>query len=305
MKRILYYLCFGCFFFIGFKSINAQTTLDLKNPVISFEKIPNFGLQGFTVVKNYLFIILEGKDDTESIIKVYDLNNFKEVMNYKFGSLGHANDVTYNSKSNKIYVIGSSGSKYVYCFDADNFKYLDKFQIELPVRSITYIDDKDIYAVRTISSGFLLDNEFNLINKFPFIVGMNINTDIGKQGWAYYNDLLYYSTWSWIRRGGDGVNIIYVYGLDGKLKDSFHTDNKIGELENIAFHNNKMILGFNGYDKNIKFYISDIPDVSLENNDDVNKSEKEENINKHNFERFYIICGFIIISAVIRFFYKG
>ena len=45
-------------------------------------------------------MILEGYDDTKSIIKVYDLRTNNEIISYDFPSLGHANDVTYNKNNN-------------------------------------------------------------------------------------------------------------------------------------------------------------------------------------------------------------
>ena len=259
MKKHLFKIFFILLMYFSFNIVYAEKTLVLDNPVISFRNIDKYGLQGFTTVDNYLFMILEGYDDTKAIIKVYDLDTFKEVKSYEYGSLGHSNDVTYNRKNNKIYVIASSGSNIVYTFNGDSFLYEDEFDIGLPVRSITYVEDEDIYAVRTVSVGFKYDSKFNLISKVPFVIGLNFSADLGRQGWAYYNNYIYYANWSWIRLGGDGANIIYVYDLNGRRKNTLYTENNIGELEDIAFYNNKMVLGFNGYDKNIKFYMVDIP----------------------------------------------
>ena len=65
--------------------------------------------------------------------------------------------------------------------------YEDQFEIGLPIRSITYVEDDDIYAVRTVSVGFKYDSKFNLISKVPFVIGLNFSADLGRQGWAYYN----------------------------------------------------------------------------------------------------------------------
>lgn len=293
MKKVFFKtLLFLLFFTIN--TVYAEKTLVLDNPVISFKKIDNYVLQGFTTVDNYLFMILEGYDDTKAIIKVYDLDTFKEVKSYEYGSLGHSNDVTYNRKNNKIYVIASSGSDVVYTFNGDSFLYEDQFEIGLPIRSITYVEDDDIYAVRTVSVGFKYDSKFNLISKVPFVIGLNFSADLGRQGWAYYNKYIYYANWSWVRLGGDGANIIYVYDLSGRRKDTLYTENNIGELEDVAFYNNKMVLGFNGYDKNIKFYMIDIPDTE----DKILDNTKNE-VNVDKVDSFNCIWIFLLFFSIL------
>ena len=227
MKKVLLYI----FIFISTLFFNiwvyADTTLELKEPVIVFDKIAHYGLQGYTVAKDKLFVVLEGYDDTKSIIKVFDLNTYKEILSYEYGSLGHANDVTYNSKNNKIYVIASSGSDKVFIFNGDTFKYEDTIRIGLPVRSITYIEDYDRYAVRLIGTGYLYKNDFTLVSKFPFIVGMNLSSEVGRQGWTYYKGLIYYANWSWVSQGGTGTNALFIYDLDGNKYTSIYTDESI------------------------------------------------------------------------------
>lgn len=302
MKKVFFKTLLILLFFT-INTVYAEKTLVLDNPVISFKKIDNYVLQGFTTVDNYLFMILEGYDDTKAIIKVYDLDTFKEVKSYEYGSLGHSNDVTYNRKNNKIYVIASSGSDVVYTFNGDSFLYEDQFEIGLPIRSITYVDEDDIYAVRTVSVGFKYDSKFNLISKVPFVIGLNFSADLGRQGWAYYNKYIYYANWSWVRLGGDGANIIYVYDLSGRRKDTLYTENNIGELEDVAFYNNKMVLGFNGYDKNIKFYMIDIPDTEDKILDNTKNEVNVDKVDSCNYIWIFLLffsilsIGFIFIIS--------
>lgn len=297
MKKLLFYIFIfiTCFLFNTY--VYASKVLDLGNPVIEFKKVAYHGLQGYTVVKDKLFVILIGHEDTTSIIKVFDLNSYEEILSYNFGSLGHANDVAYNSKTNKIYVIAGGGSDQVFIFNGDTFKYEETINIGLPARSITYIDDKDIYAVRLVSSGYIYNSDFILKNKFPFIIGMNIGSDVGRQGWTYYNGLIYYANWSWVSQGGNGSNAIFVYDLSGNKYSTIYTDDTIGEIEGVDFYNNKMILGFNGYDSKTKFYVIDIPNVEMI----VEEKEVKEEVKivkKKNYEA-YIILGITSILVVI------
>lgn len=301
MKNILIYISIfiSCLFFNNV--VYADEQIILNNPVIEFDKIPNFGLQGYAVVKDKLFMVLEGYDDTKSIIKVYDLNSYKELLSYDYGRLGHANDVTYNNNNNKLYVIAGGGSDEVFIFNGDTFKYEETISIGLPVRSITYINDYDRYAVRMVSTGYVYENDFTLTSKFPFVIGMNLGSEVGRQGWTYYNGLIYYANWSWKSKGGNGTNAIFVYNLSGNKYSSIYTDDSIGEIEGVDFYNNKMILGFNGYDKKIKFYVTDIPKVEKLVEEEV-KTEEPKIVKKKKYELYIIISVFSLAIVIIIIF---
>lgn len=297
MKKVIFYIII--LFMLFFSTVKAEETLNLDKKIIEFPSVENYSLQGFTVVKDNLFMVLNGYDDKVSKIIVYDLKNYNKIKEYDFGSLGHANDVTYNSKNNIIYVLAGGGSNEVYLFNGTDFLYIDKLNLELPARSITYIEDSDMYAIRTVATGFKLDNELKLKSKVPFIFGMNIKSEVGRQGWSYYNGYIYYSNWSWIRLGGDGSNIIFIYDLNGSFVDTLYTKNDIGEIEDIAFYNDTMILGFNGYNDKIMFYELNVPEIFKEEsyiNDNMDESyEIETDINY----QMYYLSGLVIIVLVI------
>ncbi len=302
MKRYIYFIIF--LIVILLKNVYAEMILDLQEPIIEFPSIENYSLQGFTTTDKYLFMVLNGFDDTKSMIKVYDLNTFKQIKSYEYASLGHANDVTYNINNKMIYVLAGGGSKLLFEFDSNDFKYVRTIELELPGRSITYIDDSDSYAIRTVSTGFRLNKEFELYNKMPFIVGMNIRKDLGRQGWTYYKKNIYYSNWSWIRLGGDGSNVIFVYSMDGENIETYYTEKNIGEIEDIAFFNNKMILGFNGYDDKIKFYMIDVPEITNSNKEfiDINNNDNINNVKNYKFNYMYVILSLAGIILVIFIF---
>lgn len=305
MKKFLIFIFILLIYFFTDKYTYADSQIILSEPIIQFNEIKNYTLQGYSVVKDKLFMVLEGYDDTKSIIKVYDLNTYKEVISYNYKSLGHANDVTYNKKTNKIYILASSGSNTIFTFNGDTFDYEDRFEISLPARSITYLDDYNMYAIRTVTSGFIYNKDFILENKLPFVIGMNFSSDLGRQGWSYYNKLIYYANWSWVRLGGDGVNIIYVYDLEGKKIDNLYTADNIGEIEGVSFYNNKMILGFNGYDNTIKFYMTDIPIIEIPTEEKIIQ-EDVKIIKKKNYNLyiFIIIVSLIVITILVIIFVK-
>ena len=302
MRKCLYLLWVLLIISFMICTCNAEEVLELNEAIIEFKCEDNYGLQGFTATDKNLFIVLTGYEDTKSIIKVYNLETLKEVKVIKGESVGHANDVTYNKSNNKIYVLVSGGSDKILTFKGDSFEYDGSFNIGLPARSIAYIDDYDMYAVRTVSVGYMLDNNFELLSKSPFIVGMNLSLDLAKQGWTYYKENIYYSNWSWIRYGGDGSNIIYVYDLYGHLKDTLYTEVDIGELEDVAFYNNKMILGFDGYDGNIKFYMIDAP--IIEEKEIVSTEEANSNESNNSYIYYLVIIIIIISLLLVGFLYK-
>ena len=305
MKKFFIFIFILLIYFFTNRYTYADSNIILNKPIIQFDEIKNYTLQGYGVVKDKLFMVLEGYDDTKSIIKVYDLNTYKEIISYNYKSLGHANDVTYNKKTNKIYILASSGSNTIFTFNGDTFEYEDRFNISLPARSITYLDDYNMYAIRTVTSGFLYNKDFKLDNKLPFVMGMNFSTELGRQGWSYYNKLIYYANWSWVRLGGDGANIIYVYNLKGKKLTNLYTAKDIGELEGISFYNNKMVLGFNGYDGTIKFYMTDIPVVEIPQEEKIIQEDvitiKKKN---YNLYIFLVIASFTIVVIIVIAFIK-
>ena len=71
------------------------------------------------------------------------------------------------------------------------------------------------------------------------------------------------------------------------------------------FYNNKMLLGFNGYDDNINFYLTDIPKVEIPKEEEVVEAPivKKKNYN------IYIFIGigrglFVLVIIFIIFRHK-
>ena len=290
-------------FFSLLSIVFADQTISLNNKIISFDQIKNYNLQSFTIVDDNLVVILVNYDNDAGIIKLFSLKTMKEIKSVKTDKLGHANGVTYNNKTKQIYILNGSGDDTIYVYDSETLEKVKEIKVSLPIRSITYVDDLDIYLVRTFITGYKLDKDFNLINKVPFISNLNPNYDIARQDWTYYNNYLYYVTWSWKRLGGDGVNIIYVYNMKGKLIETLYTEDNIGEIEDIAFYNNKMVLGFNGYDNKVNFYLEDIIDIK-EQIDEIKETKKVKEKKNYNIYMITIVILVIISFIIFRRFKK-
>jgi len=294
MKKIYYLLFLFSFLLI---KVNALE-IDLKNPFIKFPKEGEYVLQGFTTVEDKLFTIFINPMEDKPIIKIFKIDDGSLVKSFSIQALGHANDVTYNNNEKKIYVVNGNGEKIVHVLDGETYKYLETKTINLPIRSMTYVSDRDLYAVRTVSVGYFLDNKFVATSNLPFIVGMNFRQDVARQGWAYNDGMLYYSTWSWIRFGGNGTNTIYVYTVDGDTVGRITTKAGIGELENVSFYEDQMILGINTYDDFIEFYKIKKPVIEPEER---LENTIEEEPKKESFNYLPIIIGVSLVVVIACF----
>ncbi len=286
MKKILFLF----FMILGINIVLAQD-FELENKIISIPEIKGFYMQGFTTVDDKILAIFITDDEKESIFKVFDINTRKEIFSKTRGNVGHANDLAYNNKEEKIYIVHGGGTDIVHVFDT-KYNHVEDIKVGLPIRSLTYMEDKDVYIARTVASGFIYNSDFTLRNKLPFITAMNFSSDIARQGWSYHDGLLYYANWSWIRLGGDGSNFVRVYDLDGNKRDILNIKSGIGELEDVAFYDNKMVLGFDTYEGTIDFYLEDIPKIQELVVEEKKEEPKEKE--KKNYNYVYFIIGFVI-----------
>ena len=272
--------------------------ITLTNEIIHFNKYKDFDLQGFTVTDKYIVAVLISDDENESIIKLFDKKTFMEVNSIYGGSLGHANDVAYNTNNNLIYVI-DNGNKDVHLFDANTLEYIKTIKSDIELRSLTYINDKGYFLARNITTGYILDDNLKLIKEKPFIWGLNISSKVARQGWAYWKDKLYYATWSWIRMGGDGTNTIYVYDLNGRKENELVIDKDAGELEDVAFLDDNILLGFNGYDNYVAFYLEKIEPNEKRTILEINDEDEILETDKKNNYSYGIILGIILLLIII------
>lgn len=289
-------LCILLMFF--FTKIVMAQEITLTNEIIHFNKYKDFDLQGFTVTDKYIVAVLISDDENESIIKLFDKKTFMEVNSIYGGSLGHANDVAYNTNNNLIYVI-DNGNKDVHLFDANTLEYIKTIESDIELRSLTYINDKGYFLARNITTGYILDDNLKLLKEKPFIWGLNISSKVARQGWASWKDKLYYATWSWIRMGGDGTNTIYVYDLNGRKENELVIDKDAGELEDVAFLDDNILLGFNGYDNYVAFYLEKIEPNEKRTILEINDEDEILETDKKNNYSYGIILGIILLLIII------
>ena len=198
--------------------------LELKEHIEDDAGMNEFAtVQGGCTDGHYAYFAVQQANTT--ILK-YDMKTWKLADKAeKMNSLGHANDMTYNNKLDRI-LVANNGPDYhiLTVLDPDTLKKVGTVKLKLEVYGIAYNPEKDIYVVG-ISGGYqfaFLNSDFKVIKKFK-----GKNTGYTRQGCDCDQNYIYFS-----QSGGD--NIVAVYDYSGKYVDSVSIGHK-HEVENI-FH---------------------------------------------------------------------
>lgn len=199
--------------------------LSVKNHIESDASMSEYATaQGSCSDGKYAYVAVQNGHTT--ILK-YDLNSFECVdKSASIAGLGHANDLTYNSKEN-IIAVANNAPDYdiITLLDAQTFEPIGNVKIALDIYSIAYSAELDGYFVG-ISGGYdfaFLDKEFNVVKEYQ-----GENTGYTRQGCDCDKNYLYFA-----QSGGSG-NIIVVYTLTGAYVDTIAVQNT-DEIESL-FH---------------------------------------------------------------------
>lgn len=270
-KKLL--IIFIIILLISCKNVSALSRSELTilnlNTITTIDKPPSFtSVQGGVTTDKYVITLLineSASSDGKAAILVLNKTNYKLVRLVKNPiieyDLGHANDCTFNSKTNELLIL--SGKKInVLDLNNDNFSLKGTIKLKHYYHGLGYDEDNDQYVLaRSIKGGTIFevrDNEFNKIRKFK------LKTNLTKQSLTVYQGNIYYVCYeagmlTKHQTVYDGIlrrkeNLIYVYDLNGKKKTIYYIpfsykDIVYGEIENISFNNGKMLLQFNHADK--------------------------------------------------------
>lgn len=229
---------------IGIYNVNAVTSLDELQEVnyqevLSFEKPAGYdSFQGFTITDKYFVAIAIKDNDTNSAIVVYDKTT-KQKANLPQNpiegyNLSHANDLEYNATTDEIYVVDYQK---IHVIDGKTFKEKDSISIPLnPTALAKSNNNYYFYRPREIT---VYDDALKKVKSFP------LNSTLTGQGISVHDNLLYsahfeigrVSTYEPDYNGllPAGASVVYVYDLDGKLKNTLYFAPGKGELENFEF----------------------------------------------------------------------
>lgn len=249
-------------------SRSELTVLNLE-PITNINKPKGFtSVQGGTTTDKYIITLMINDSENsngKAAIMVLNKNNYKlvrlvenPIIEY---DLGHANDCTFNSKTNELFVL--SGRK-INVIDLENDSFELKRQIKLGYyyHGLGYDEDNDQYVLaRGVEGGAIFevrDSKFSIIREFK------VKTNLTKQSLTIYKGNIYYVCYeagmlTKHQTVYDGVlkrkeNLIYVYDLKGNKKRIYYIPfdyrNIIfGEIENISFNNSQMLIQFNHANK--------------------------------------------------------
>ena len=273
------------------------TIMNLKK-ITDVEKPNNYtSVQGGITTDKYvitLFINETDPTDRKTAILLLDKNTLKKVKRLdnpiKEYDFGHANDATYNSKTKELAVL--AGRKiYFLNLEDDSFSLNRIKKLSHYYHGLGYDELNDQYVLaRTINSGTrfeIVDSNFKRVNSF------SIKTNLTKQSLTVYQGNIYYVCYeagmiTKYQHIYDGLlkrkeNLIYVYSVTGKKKTIYYIPYSykeiiFGEIENISFNNDKMLIQFNHTGKAGYFtpqYREEVNATIKINVDDNNQDNKE------------------------------
>ena len=217
-------------------------------------------LQGFTVTKDKLiFMSSNNNNRPKSIMYSYKLNDLKNLYKKEYGTTGHGNGMTYNSKTDKVLVVGPFNYSKVYMYNGQTLAKEKEYPKENYPKfiAIGYDYNDDLYVGHCSRKIFLADT-----NQMKKLYEFDISIFEAGQDLEYYNGYTFYCTtdlsapskyqsYSFYKKLD---NIIYVYdtNLDkdknpsknfGRLKYRLFISG-LGELEGISFRGGYVYFGF-------------------------------------------------------------
>lgn len=202
---------------------STATTLQIKSKIEKDAKL-NGTSQGACASSKHAYIAINAGYTT--ILK-YDISTWKLVKKSSGLMLDHANDMTYNSRTNTIVVCNNSPNFETITFvNPDTLSIVGTKELKHKIYAISYNATYDRYVVG-LSGSYdfaILDKDFKLIKKYK-----GYKSGYLRQGSDCDDNYLYF-----IQSSG-GSNIIVVYNWDGAFVDTIRINNS-KEAENI-FHN--------------------------------------------------------------------
>lgn len=295
MKKILYLFIFIFILMIFPKSVFAIDKIPVELEYsFSYPKQTNYNLQGFTSTDKYLIAANRYTDDLNTKLYVFDKNSFSLNSDFLYNpyeqtSYQHANDMTYNPKTDEIIIVGNSQTAYV--LDANTLETKREVTMPSNVYAIAYNENTDTYIISNFAE---LDSNFNSTGKT-----FKIPTNLTQQAIVISNNKLYFLCYEAGRKTqyqsstdaeNAGTNIIYEYDLSlNKVVNSYFIKAGYGEGEDLTYITNEsiikrdnctykhkeynMVIGFNAKGLNeMSFY--KIPYLSYEYDEKIECNEK-------------------------------
>ena len=245
--------------------IQKGTKIEYDNESTKYGGIVYKQLQGFTVTKDKLIFISSNNNNREkSVMYSYKLNNLKTLYKKDYDTLGHGNGMTYNSKLDKVLVIGPYEYQRVYMYNGDTLEKEKEYpNSNYPTyTAIGYDDINDLYVGHYNKRIFFADSI-----KMSKLYEFGISIFEAAQDLEYHNGYTFfctsdlgapsnYQTYAFYKKGDNIINV-YDTKLDknlhptknfGRLVTRLYTTG-IGELESVSFRDGYIYFGIAPHSK--------------------------------------------------------
>lgn len=183
-------------------------------------------IQGSCTDGEYLYTCLNDGASSGAVTTIVktELRTGKVIAKYESLMIDHANDLTYNPKTNEIVAVHNSPNRtHVSFFDADTLELKELKKIRLQIYSIEYDEYEDCYWVG-ISHGYNYAKfDAKLERQITFV---GFNNGFTKQGMDADDKYVYFVLYN--------TNCIAVYTKDGKYVRQIDLPITAGEPENIS-----------------------------------------------------------------------
>ena len=197
--------------------------------------------QSLAVTKNYYICTLINSNNNKTVLQVWDKNT-KQKVNTIVDNFNHANGMTYNSKTKKLYIAHMDSNKYSEIY-GDKISSVTKLssktkKLKYDLSSIAYDGYNNYYYTAKGSKIYIYNSNFVYIHSFNKRIN-NIPQDIGS-----YKGLVLVIDY---KKSGKYRNYIYVYRAStGSYIGRYIIKDIPGELESIAYdsENKKFVLYF-------------------------------------------------------------
>ena len=205
--------------------------------------------QGGCTDGTYIYRALVAHDDQPTMLQKLDmLGNL--VSQNTMNVLGHANDMTYCSKDDLLYIAHSSSTSVVYKVDPKTLNLVDTINVGPAIWGIAYDEIDDVFILGNVGAAYLSVYTYNF--DFMYRIKMaNAFSGMVRQGLDCDDNYIYVALDNeYGATSGDlGGSRVMVYTYNAMYIKSYFLD--IKEIEFIAVHNNKFVIGtYEGRDDN-------------------------------------------------------
>ena len=225
-----------------------------------YDGIKYGSLQGMTVTNDKLiFMSANRQNENKSVMYSYKLDNLKQLFKNDYNTTGHGSGMTYNSKTDKVLVVGPQKHSIIYEYNGKTL--IREKEYPKPTypgcSGIGYDYKSDLYLGRSESRLFLMDTvtmkKYYNFDSFMFESCQDLEYNKGylfdcSSDFGAPNDYQSYSFYK-------DYQLIYVYDVNfdknkkptknfGRLVARFVIYG-LGELESLSFRDDYAYIGFN------------------------------------------------------------